>query len=79
MAAQIDGYRDVLPIRQETVLQRGIDRTGASRQGRRAVILDQPQKAQANIEAARRFDSGIRIKPKVLRAARTRAAPGTEP
>lgn len=35
------------------------------------VVLGQPQKAQANVEAARRIDPNIRINPNVLRAART--------
>ncbi len=35
------------------------------------VALGQPQKAQANVEAARRIDPNIRINPNVLRAART--------
>lgn len=35
------------------------------------VVLGQPQKAQANVEAARRIDPAIRINPNVLRAART--------
>ena len=35
------------------------------------VVLGQPQKAQANVEAARRIDPNIRINSNVLRAART--------
>lgn len=35
------------------------------------VVLGQPQKAQVNVEAARRIDPNIRINPNVLRAART--------
>lgn len=39
------------------------------------VVLGQPQKAQANVEAARRIDPNIRINPSVLRAARTGSHP----
>lgn len=39
------------------------------------VVLGQPQKAQANVEAARRIDPNIRINPNVLRAARTGSHP----
>ena len=39
------------------------------------VVLGQPQKAQANVEAARRIDPNIRINPSVLRAARTGGHP----
>jgi hypothetical protein len=39
------------------------------------VVLGQPQKAQANVDAARRIDPNIRINPAVLRAARTGSHP----
>ena len=39
------------------------------------VVLGQPQKAQANVEAARRIDPNIRINAAVLRAARTGSHP----
>jgi tetratricopeptide (TPR) repeat protein len=39
------------------------------------VVLGQPQKAQANVEAARRIDPNIRINAAVLRAARTGGNP----
>lgn len=39
------------------------------------VVLGQPQKAQANVDAARRIDPNIRINPSVLRAARTGSHP----
>jgi hypothetical protein len=34
------------------------------------VVLGQPQRAQANVDAARRIDPNIRINAAVLRAAR---------
>jgi hypothetical protein len=44
------------------------------------VILDQPQKARANIDAARRLNPGIKISPRVLRAAKAGGnPPGTQP
>jgi hypothetical protein len=39
------------------------------------VVLGQPQRAQANVDAARRIDPNIRINPSVLRAARTGSHP----
>ena len=39
------------------------------------VVLGQPQKAQANVDAARRIDPNIRINAAVLRAARTGSHP----
>jgi tetratricopeptide (TPR) repeat protein len=39
------------------------------------VVLGQPQKAQANVDAARRIDPNIRINAAVLRAARTGGNP----
>lgn len=39
------------------------------------VVLGQPQKAQANVDAARRIDPNIRINAAVLRAARTGGHP----
>ena len=41
------------------------------------VVLDHPQQAQANIDAALRLNPGIRINPRVLQAARARNAPRT--
>jgi hypothetical protein len=39
------------------------------------VVLGQPQKAQVNVNAARRIDPNIRINPAVLRVARTGSHP----
>lgn len=39
------------------------------------VVLDHPQQAQANIDAARRLNPDIRINPKVLQAAKARNVP----
>jgi len=63
IASQLQGTGTPLPAASHAALAKAY------------VILDQPQKAQANIEAARRIDPGVKINPKVLRAART----GTQP
>jgi len=63
IASQLQGTGTPLPAASHAALAKAY------------VVLGQPQKAQANVEAARRIDPNIRINAAVLRAARTDSHP----
>lgn len=63
IASQLQGTGTPLPAASHAALAKAY------------VVLGQPQKAQANVEAARRIDPNIRINAAVLRAARTDGHP----
>lgn len=63
IASQLQGTGTPLPAASHAALAKAY------------VVLGQPQKAQANVEAARRIDPNIRINAAVLRAAGTDSHP----
>jgi hypothetical protein len=65
IASQLQGTGAPLPAASHAALAKAY------------VILDQPQKARANIEAARQLNPEVKISPRVLRAAR--ASSDTQP
>ncbi|KZC21767.1 hypothetical protein RHOFW104R3_19135 [Rhodanobacter denitrificans] len=63
IASQLQGTGTPLPAASHAALAKAY------------VVLGQPQKAQANVEAARRIDPNVKINAAVLRAARTDGHP----